>query len=62
MSLYLITKSYDKAIEKEIQEFVDALELEYNLVIRIDYMTKTKYDKEIIPKDIYDISEIFKKE
>ena len=62
LSLYLITKSYDKAIEKEIQEFVDALELEYNLVIRIDYMTKTKYDKEIIPKDIYDISEIFKKE
>ena len=62
LSLYVITKSFDEATEKQIQEFVDALELEYNLVIRVDYMTKTKYDKEIIPKDIYDIWEIYNKE
>lgn len=62
LSLYLITKSFDEEVEKQIQEFVDALELEYNLVIRVDHITKAKYDKEIIPEDIYDIGEIFNEE
>lgn len=59
LNLYIIVQTYNVCAEKKIMHYIRYIELEYNIIISVNYLEKATYENEVLQKNNYNIREMY---